>query len=114
MMGLFDGMTQVQGKGSDLDKEVAQLVSSLMTTSDMEIKSEIKNPLNLTRLKEFGRWCTMEKMDGCEEIIDEFIMNYLKYMVSHNREGRTEVVRAISEMVKKMHHGLLGDREVEQ
>lgn len=110
-MGLMDGLPQINTQTSQMDKELAQLVSSLMTVNDLELKSEINNPLNLTRLKQFGRWAESEGMEGSKAIIDGWISDYLKYMVSHKREGRKEVVSAISQMAARMSRSLLGKND---
>jgi len=50
MVNIFEGLTPVKpGNESQLDRELAQLVSSLMTLDNLELKSEVINTLNLTR-----------------------------------------------------------------
>jgi len=115
MVNIFEGegMTRVGGsQESMLDKELANLLGSLMDTKDIELKTEISNPLNLTRLKTVGVWCKQQNIPGGQDSIDKFIDAYLKYMVSHQRRGRLEVVKAISEMVAKVKKTLMGPREV--
>ena len=114
MVNIFEGLTPVKpGNESQLDRELAQLVSSLMTLDNLELKSEVINPLNLTRLKTFGQWAEREGIDGAGKLIDDFIDYYLRYMVSNKRQGRSEVVRSISEIKTKMAKTLMGPKEVD-
>ena len=114
MVNIFEGLKPVKlGSESQMDRELAQLVSSLMTLENLELKSEVANPLNLTRLKIFGQWAENEGIEGAAADIDQFIDYYLRYMVSHNRQGRAEVVRAISEIKTKMAKTLMGPKEVD-
>lgn len=114
-MSIFEGLRPREGTGSQLDKELAQLASSLMTKSDIELKTEIGNPLAIARLRAFGAWSEKEGLIGIEELTNNFIDKYLEYMVSYKRQGRGEVVRAISEMKKReVQKTLLGDRDVDQ
>jgi hypothetical protein len=110
-MGLLDGLPKMTGTDSQLDKELAQLVASLMTTENIELKSEVKNPLNVVKLKTMGAWIEEQKVDGVQVVVDKFVDDYLRIMVSHRRQGRLEVVKAISEMKAAMRKTLLGPRE---
>jgi hypothetical protein len=117
MVNIFEGegMTRVGGsQESMLDKELANLLGSLMETTDIELKTEIGNPLNLTRLKTVGVWCKQQNIPGGQDSINQFIDAYLKYMVSHQRRGRLEVVKAISETVTEVKKTLMGPREVKE
>jgi len=112
MVNMLEGLTPVGGAESKLDKELAELVSSLMTTDNIELKSEVPNPLNLTRLKLMGVWAKQQDMPAIERTINVFIENYLKHMVSNKRQGRFEVVKAISEFRKQIKSSLMGPKEV--
>jgi hypothetical protein len=83
-----------------------------MTTDNIELKSEINNPLNLTKLKIIGAWVKQQGMPGVDGTINLFVQDYLKFMVSHNRQGRLEVVKAISEFKSQIKKTLMGPREV--
>jgi len=111
MVNIMEGLTPVSND-SELARELAQLVSSLMTVDNLELKSEVGNPLNLTRLKTMGAWAKQEGIGGVQQSIDQFIQDYLKFMVSKKRQGRLEVVKAISEFKAKMKQTLTGPREV--
>jgi hypothetical protein len=112
-MSLMDGMERVESNATQMDKELAQLVSSLMTVENIELKSELKNPLNLTRLGGVANWCNDQDLKSSKPVIDSFILDYLKYMVSNKRQGRSEVVKAISEIKNQMKRTLMGNKEVE-
>lgn len=116
MVNLFEGegIQRVPGnEESKLDKELANLLGSLMDVKDIELKSEIGNPLNLVRLRTMGIWCQQQGIPGSKVSIDQFIDYYLRYMVSHKRQGRIEVVRAISEFKARIQKTLMGPKEQE-
>jgi hypothetical protein len=113
-MSIFDGLRAREDDSNKLSKELAQLVSSLQTKQDIELKTEIFNPLAIARLREFASWGEREGLVGIGKITEVFIQKYLEYMVSYNRQGRAEVVRAISEMHRQeIKRTIMGKEEVE-
>jgi hypothetical protein len=114
MVNLFEGegMQRVSSPESMLDKELANLLGSLMDVKDIELKTEIADPLAMAQLKIMGYWCHEQHINEGQKAIDEFILVYLKYMVSHQRRGRLEVVKAISEFKSKIQKTLFGPKEV--
>ena len=90
------------------DKEIAQLVSSLTKKEDIELKTEINHPMEISQLKLFGEWAENKGFIGSKKLIDDFIIDYLKNMVSYQRKGRIEIVKAISSINDKMKMTLMG------
>ena len=68
-MSIFDGLRPREEAGSQLDRELAQLASSLMTKSDIELKTEIANPLATARLIAFGAWSETVIHDWCRPVV---------------------------------------------
>ena len=109
---ILGGLRRIEpANGEQWEKEIAQLVASLGTTDNIEIKSDIPNPMALTKLMNWALWAERKGFDGTEEIVTSFISDYLKYRVSLNRQGRSEIVRAISAINEKIHTTLTGRKE---
>lgn len=85
------------GEGESLERILIRLLQS----EDIELKTEIQKPLNLARLNLLADWLMIENCPNASKMIKEFIQSYLKYMVSHNREGRKEIIQAIAEGMKR-------------
>lgn len=94
---MFDGIFREAEDKESLEKILAKLLDS----KDIELKSEIHSPLALDKLKILSVWLESEKMPESAKLINTFIEYYLKYMVSHNRESRKEIIHALSEMIKR-------------
>jgi hypothetical protein len=107
IMGALQGLVPIDSTGNQLDKEFAQLVGSLMTLDNLEFKTEIRNPLAMTQLLAMAQWAESEGMEVLE-ITNTFCDSYKKHMVSYKRQGRAEVVRAISEIRQQMKRNIMG------
>jgi oligoendopeptidase F len=83
------------------DESFEKILRALMESKDIELKTEIINPLAMAKLKAFGKYMGQKKYVKCEAFIDSFIEALNKYMVSNDREGRREIIQAISEVKKK-------------
>lgn len=77
-----------------------KILSQLLTEGNIDLKSDLKNPMALTQLASLSKWCEKEKLTKTQEMIDSFIEKYLRYMVSHNRKSRTEIVQAFNDIYK--------------
>jgi len=94
--GLFEGL--VPDDGISL-QEI--LVSLLKADKDLDFKTHINSPMALTGLYLLGKQLKSNQLIISAKIIETFIEKYLKYMVSYNRLGRTEIVKAISSLLDK-------------
>lgn len=77
------------------EETVEKILSELLDKDDIELKTEINNPLNVSRLMMISKWFEVNEYDDSSELIEKFVNYYLLYMVSHNRESRREIVTAI-------------------
>lgn len=93
---LDQGMTPI-----DSDESFEKILRALMESKDIELKTEIPNPLGLAKLKALSVYLKAEKYKDSSGTINAFIEYFLKYMVSNKREGRKEIVQAISEGLKR-------------
>lgn len=85
----------------DIDETYEKILRALLQSNDIELKTEIQNPLALARLKALATYLNSVGYVKSKKTIEDFIEFYLKYMVSNKREGRKEIIQAISEGLKK-------------
>ena len=106
---LISGFSKLESTQVDQwDKEIAGLVSSLAKKEDIELKSDLNNPMAITRLVNWAIWAENSGFTGTKTIVDQFIKDYLMFRVSYNRQGRSEIVRAISAINEKVKTSILG------
>jgi hypothetical protein len=100
-MGYLESMVL----GDDITGE--RILDKLITLDkSIAMRTELPNPLGVARLAAYGRWCKAEGMTIAADFIDDFIQDYMVYMVSNKRKGRLEVIHAISEKLKyRMKYG---------
>jgi hypothetical protein len=84
-------------EGESLEKILAQL----LTTENIEMKTEIPNPINLVRLSMYGDWLKSNGKINASLMVESFVKKYLLYMVSHERKRSREIVEAISQLKDK-------------
>ena len=83
----------------ELSKE--KILMYMYQDDNLEMKSEIKKPLEMARLKvlsDFLKTLTHEKSSNT---ISDLITIILKYMVSHDRLGREELFKTIASLFDK-------------
>lgn len=88
-MSLFDEMK----KTSNINAE--QILNELLNAENIELKTHILQPLNLTTLKTIAVKLRADGFIKSADTIDAFIDYYLRYMVSWNRQSREEIVRSV-------------------
>lgn len=110
---ILKGLQKIENETSAWDTEIAQLVGSLGKKSDIELKTDLPNPLAVAQLKAWARWAESVGFTGTKRLINEFIKDYLELRVSKDRKGRIEIVKAISAINERMKTGLLGKRKEE-
>ena len=98
-MSLEDDFKRIFEVGEEITPE--QILNSLLNKEDIEVKTEIPNPLNLSRLKVLETYLRNRKMKVSAELINDFIYFFLVYMVSYRRKGREEVVRVLSKRLEE-------------
>jgi len=79
---------------------VEKILVSLLDTNNIEMKTEIQVPLNVTRLELLGHWASLENAPQTSSIITKFCNFYRVNMVSHDRLSRKEIISALSERLK--------------
>jgi hypothetical protein len=104
---IFDGFT----KGSD--ESVIQFLNTLFNSDNIELKTEITNPFAVATLRSIASYLEKEMgLDDCSDILSDWIIDYMKCMVSYQRKGRLEGidgVKGLVEMSKRLKERLTGN-----
>jgi len=72
------------------------LINLIDGSKDIDLKTEIKKPKQMTSLKILADFLGKLKYTNCESILKEFLTTYFRYMFSFNRQSRKEVIQGIS------------------
>lgn len=87
---LDDMRTEISNKITTID-----LVSSLMNSDNIEMKTEIVNPYALDTLKLFEYYLESHKSTLASSLINKWIELLLIYMVSNKRKSREEITKIL-------------------
>lgn len=77
------------------DKTPEMILSEMIDSHDIEMKTEISQPINLSKLFVVGQCLKDEGYTKAGERIHDFISKYLLYQVSYNRQSRKEIIEAL-------------------
>lgn len=87
----------------DADMSIQQILNSLMSNDiNLEMKTEIKKPQRIAAIKSFTKLLNHKGLELSSETLVYFIREYLTNMVSYNREGRREVIKALVGMLNEI------------
>jgi hypothetical protein len=78
-----------------------QILNSLQDKENVEMQTEIQQPLNLTRLETLAKWCGDEKAPDSQTTLMTFVNDYRINMVSFDRKSRKEIITALTESIKE-------------
>lgn len=78
-----------------------EILSKMMQSDNIELKTQIEAPLELTNLKVIETLLRDYNFTKSANVIHTFIDSYLKYMVSYKREGRKEIIDALKGLMEK-------------
>lgn len=92
-----DDIMQSMGFVSSTPDSLEKILKALMESDNIELKTEIPDPLNLAKLLTITEWFEANGYKRSADTLRKFITGYLKYMVSNKREGRKEIIHALAE-----------------
>jgi len=84
----------------DGEDSLSMAIRELFSDENIPLKTEIPNPKALTGLQCISRLLTNSGHDDLGDMLSDYIDDYRINMVSYNRKSRSEVVTALSEVVK--------------
>lgn len=98
-------MSELKGK-ADLkrlsDKSLEDIVSSLLDSEeDLEMKTEIHNPLAMAIYTASSYYIKSEGYVETHKFIDKFLNAFRKDMVSYDRKSREEVKQMVSSLLDR-------------
>lgn len=85
---------------SDDEPNYERILQSLMVVDEHNLlaQTEIERPEALIKLWSLARWLQAEGLEQSASLIDDYIAQYLKYMISYDRKSRRELVDSFKEL----------------
>jgi len=81
---------------------IEQILNNLINSDkNIALKTEIYNPKNLAILHTYAKHLKSYGYKKSYKLIIDFIEIYLKFMVSNKRKSRTEIIKALTNLVHK-------------
>ena len=80
---------------------LADLQKPSTTIAEIALRTDLPNVLNIVKLQALAEWLRMEAQEPSAVLIEKWVKNYMDDMVSHQRKGRSEIVKAV-QAVKDM------------
>ena len=96
MSDLFSRMSQ-----NERESVETILISLLDDSTGLGMKTDLEMPLAVTRLEIIAFWGDLEGATDDAKTLREFSRLYKVNRVSHDRQSREEIVKAVSELHKK-------------
>jgi hypothetical protein len=72
-----------------------KILREMLSKENIEMKTEIENPIALAQLSTYGETLALNKMHKSAKTVQKFVDFYLLYMVSKDRKRSEEIIRAI-------------------
>lgn len=92
---LSDNPIKDLSSSNELSKE--KILATLLNGKfNLELKTEIHKPKELASLYSIAKYLKVHKYHKSYTTIKGFIEIFLKYMISHNRMSRTEIIKALT------------------
>ena len=92
---VFKNMIQLE------DETVEKIVMSMLDPENVEMKTRVNAPLNLTRLEFMGMLFDIETLPLSKKVIETFCKLLRVNEVSFDGKSREEIVRILSEAMKQ-------------
>ena len=77
---------------------ITTLNNLLDSEHNLELKTHIHKPLNLTILELITEYIKVSGYEQPSDLLTNFITNFRKNMISYKRLSRTEIIKAISSL----------------
>lgn len=93
--GLFDEMEEVE------DISLQQILNNLLNAeNNLNLKSQVERPKELASLFILSKYLKQYNFKNSGELLQLFINTFLEYMISYKREGRKEIIRALTNLIE--------------
>lgn len=95
-MGLLSDKLQPAVADEDTFQGIlADLQRPSTTIQEIALRTDLPNVLNVVKLQALAEWLRMEDQGPAAALIDKWVKNYMDDMVSHQRKGRAEIIKAV-------------------
>jgi hypothetical protein len=83
------------------DISYEDILFSLLDSSDLELKTDIKQPQKLSGLRIYAEYLKDIGFENAGKYIELYIEILNKFMVSYNRQSRKEIITAVRSMFER-------------
>lgn len=84
------------------DISLQQILNNLLDGKhNLDLKTEIFKPKDLASLKILAEFLGRLNFSKSQIVIESFIKTYLRYMVSFERKSRSEIIKALSNLIEQ-------------
>ena len=80
---------------SKTDEEIAQLVSELINSKDVELKTQIDNPVLISLMDTLADYLADRNLQQSSNLIANLLFHFRVNMVSYKRKSREEYIKAL-------------------
>jgi hypothetical protein len=91
----MENLNQLFDKNEDIDIK-RKIVEQLLSKENLESKTELLNPLRWSCLDSIRDFIDKHKMNYSKLILEKFIQTSFIYLISKERKGRDEYIRALN------------------
>lgn len=85
---------------SNIEREI--VVELFDTTTNLEVKTELNHPIQFATLKSLKDFCEANGLTNSALIIDKFMEYSFKFLISKERKGREEYIRALQSLTNSL------------
>ena len=93
-MPLLDDLMPIE------DESIERILVRLLQSDDIALKTDLPNAMNVVKLQAIADILIKEGMIESGEVINNWVTNYMKDMVSSKRKGRGEIVKALTDRIQ--------------
>ena len=87
---------------NDNDNDFQKIMNQMLSGGDdIDLKTEISHPFHLTILKSLETYAIEKKLFKTAQTINQIIYYYCRYMISHKRMSRIEIIEGLKALGEK-------------
>jgi len=94
-MELENFLNELKVKNND---EFSKLISELINDSNIELKTEIPNPIVMSILDTLGDYLEAKQLKNTSAFLKTFLFWFRTNMISFQRKSRTEYIKALNSL----------------
>lgn len=77
-----------------------EIIKKLLDDSNLETKTELDKPLRFSCLRVLKKLLENHNMKKSSTILEDFMIESFRFLISHEREGRKEIIKALQSLTQ--------------